>query len=246
MENSPPANYDLQVTEDGSFTLYSHAFKEACHSYQGAQTETLTYYVKGCQILERVSFFTPLNILEIGFGTGLGYLLTMQELTEQAHHVEFISLEIDEDLVQWSNQKFFGNNLQKKETSFFSYYEFKNLKVILGDARSTLPLIPNIFSNFNPHAIYHDAFSPVVCPNLWSVEWFKQLKDISHPQCLFSTYSISSRVRKGLIEAGWILQEGQKFARKKGSTIAVLEGEHDSSILEHLVRSPVLPIKDQI
>ena len=44
------STYDKIETEDGSMTLYSHLYNEACHSTSGAINETHTHYINGCKI----------------------------------------------------------------------------------------------------------------------------------------------------------------------------------------------------
>ena len=62
-------NYEVVPTQDGSTTLYSQYFGEACHSTSGATIETISHYVQGTKLLDQDN---P-QVLEIGFGTGLGY-----------------------------------------------------------------------------------------------------------------------------------------------------------------------------
>ena len=95
-----PEGHKLVTTEDGSFTLFSEAFQEACHSMSGAREETLLHYVNGCLIRERAADYDPLIILEVGFGLGIGLLTTMDHLPENVKW-HFISLELDNNLLIW-------------------------------------------------------------------------------------------------------------------------------------------------
>jgi tRNA U34 5-methylaminomethyl-2-thiouridine-forming methyltransferase MnmC len=77
IEISPPEGHRFVETEDGSWTLFSEAFQEACHSTTGARAETLLHYIQGCRILEKAKIHSPLVVLEIGFGLGIGLLTTL-------------------------------------------------------------------------------------------------------------------------------------------------------------------------
>lgn len=215
-------------TEDGSRTLFSEAFGEACHSTTGAKTETLLHYVQGTKVLERVGTHSPFLILEVGFGTGLGYLATREALAQIKTPWHFVSLELDPELVELFEE---------------SHGRFDNLTVVTGDARMALPAYlrehPSKF-----HAIYQDAFSPRRNPVLWTREWFELLRSASHPEVILSTYSSSSSIRKSLVEAGWKLKKGERFGPKRSSTRATLEGESDPEILQHLERSSVPALAD--
>ena len=90
-------NYKIIQTEDGSKTLYSKLYDENCHSTSGAVSETILHYIEGCKINETSKKHSPLKILEVGFGAGIGFLETVKALNQTPF--EFISFEIDEELI---------------------------------------------------------------------------------------------------------------------------------------------------
>lgn len=227
------SNYELIQTEDGSSTLFSKAYGEACHSTSGAAAETRLHYIDGCKILEK----DTLNILEIGFGTGLGFLETLKAVN-QKFHFKFTSFEIDEDLVEY----FFSKNklkFEKIDSCFIAKNDNYELRILVGDARDQ---IKNLSLGYN--AIYQDAFSPKRNSILWTKEWFEDLAKLATTDCIMSTYSASSSIRKSMIKAGWRIYPGDKFGPKRSSTRARLTGESDAEILAHLERSPVPMITD--
>ncbi|MFZ4714694.1 MAG: tRNA (5-methylaminomethyl-2-thiouridine)(34)-methyltransferase MnmD [Bacteriovoracaceae bacterium] len=256
---NPPKNYDWLATEDGSYSLFSKAFEEGCHSTSGAKLETITHYIKGCDVLEKAKAET-LSILEVGWGLGLGYQTTIEELKKHqlTPNLHFLSLEIDPELIHWvRDQLSFEtagypafSQLQKIELNDLTYYEAKSelgtLTILCGDARVTLPRFQKLFPEFKAQVIYQDAFSPKKNPTLWTVEWFLDLKNISSPDVRLSTYSASNSIRKSMIEAGWNLFKGERFGKKKTSTRAKLVGTTDSDILELLARSPITSLRDGV
>ncbi len=239
--SSKLSNHEWVTTEDGSLTLFSKEFNEACHSTSGAKSETLLHYVKGCQIIERIQTQNPFVILEVGFGTGLGFELTRETLKESSHPWHFISLELDHELIKWWLQ---GKTYKLYEDYIYEVKENEwTLTIIAGDARVSLPKYLEKFPT-TFHAIYQDAFSPKKNPTLWTREWFRLLKKYSSKDVILSTYSSSSSIRKSLIEEGWILKKGDKFGPKRSSTRAYLQGDSDEEILLHLSRSPVEALSD--
>ena len=225
-------NYKVVQTDDGSITYYSELYGENCHSLSGAKEETLTHYINGCQVIQKASLSKSLTILEVGLGTGLGYELTLEALKDFSIPIHFISLEIDQELVDLFHQN---------HTS-----PTKNIKVTIvqGDARKTLPkYLKENKIKFN--CIYQDAFSPKRNADLWTLEWFQLLKEYSSEDCILSTYSSSSSIRKTLCEAQWALSEGEKFGTKRSSTRAHAQGVTEQTILEKLSRSPAPIITDQ-
>lgn len=237
-----PPGHSLVETEDGSFTLFSEAFQEACHSTTGAKAETILHYLEGCQVLSRYQHHNPFTILEVGFGLGVGFLTTLEKMPREAKWT-FISLELDKNLLNWFTDehpelgfKWEGNLLKGKAHNC-------DLIIIQGDARTELPR----FLKQHPytfHAIYQDAFSPKKNPALWTKEWFTLLRSHSSDDVILSTYSASTSIRKSLHETGWGVQKGEKFGPKRTSTRAVLSRSTDPEILLQMERSPVSAITD--
>ena len=251
MMTPTPPRHQWVATEDGSLTLFSEEFQEACHSTTGAIQETLLHYIQGCQIEAKRNEKQHLTILEVGFGLGIGFLTTFEILNQHQKKWNFISLEIDPHLLEWFR-------LQHLEHPFLKHLIWKDfqggkmlealsdsgkLTILCGDARRTLPIyVENHPTKWD--AVYQDAFSPKKNPALWTRQWFELLKDHSQQDVLLSTYSASSSIRKSLLEAGWSLKKGEKFGPKRTSTRAALQGESDPDILLQLSRSPVSALTD--
>ena len=243
---NPPKHHWVE-TADGSLTLFSETFQEACHSTTGAQTETLLHYIQGCQIEEKIYSQNQLTILEVGFGLGIGFLTTFDVLKKTLKPWSFISVEIDQQLLEWFRLENlthpFLKDLKWHNNILICKNEKVDLKILCGDARKTLPeFIKSTDAKWD--AIYQDAFSPKKNPILWTCEWFHFLKAHSNPEVLLSTYSASSSIRKSLLEAGWILHKGEKFGPKRTSTRASLTGVSEPEILLHLERSPTPALRD--
>lgn len=239
MTLNPPPNHTLVTTEDGTTTVYSQHFQEAAHSLHGAKAETYTRFIQGCKILQQLELLDPptFYIFEVGFATGLGALTTFAAWPKTQKPCHFVSVELDEDLIQWTLKN--AVNLYKP---FFSqdilelfaqtHYdpqsqcyqgELQNFALTIfprdvwNRSQEILARYPQTF-----HAIYQDAYSPKKNPALWSSAWFSFLKKISHPQVILSTYSSSQSVRFNLTQTGWNITEGPKFGPKKSSTVATL------------------------
>lgn len=234
-------NYKFITTDDGSVTVYSERYAEACHSTSGAITETQTHYLGGCKIAELSQELESVNILEVGFGVGIGFLETLK-LTQGKTFLNFHSFEIDDELIEYVLKK---NKLEfNKSDDFYNVtHDDYTLTIWRGNARESIKkLILSHVQKF--HAIYQDAFSPKRNAILWTTEWFLDLKELSLPNCILSTYSASSSIRKSLIAAGWGVTKGVKFGPKRSSTRASLNIETDQDIKEQLQRSPAPELTD--
>lgn len=244
MKQLPP-NHQLVTTDDGSQTLFSERFQESCHSNSGARVETLLHYVEGCELKIKSQCNKHLTILEVGFGLGLGFLTTLETLHDNFH---FVSLEIDRELLEWFRKENQEHPFLKK-LQWISPVKLEartndmSLTILCGDARETLPFYCQ-YAHPQWDAIYQDAFSPKKNPTLWTQEWFELLKKYSAPDTLMSTYSSSASIRKAMLAAGWVLQKGAGFGKKRSSTRASLIGVTNSAILEQLSLSPVPALRD--
>lgn len=237
-------NHEIIRTEDGSLSAYSKTYGENFHNTTGAVSETIIHYVDGCQVVDRASEQTSFNILEVGLGLGVGveqtWLALQKNEQAKACAVTFTTLEIDEELVlhlKESNPLF--KDLIKTDFGYACQVENFRIEILLGDARLMLPAHSGHF-----HAIYQDAFSPKRNATLWTQEWFELLRLKANPDCVMSTYSSSSSIRKAMIAAGWKVRKGVKFGPKRSSTRASLQGDSDPEILEHLQRSPAITLTD--
>jgi len=67
---------EIKITEDGSKTLFINDLNETYHSHHGALQEAEHVFIKNG--LNRIENY-EINILELGFGTGLNTLVTLNE-----------------------------------------------------------------------------------------------------------------------------------------------------------------------
>lgn len=85
---------EIQLTADGSPTLYRADIDEHYHSVKGAETESLHVYIK-----EGLDYFAsqqqgPVRVLEVGFGTGLNAALAAEWACRNHRRVHYVSLEL--------------------------------------------------------------------------------------------------------------------------------------------------------
>ena len=78
------------ISGDGSNTIKVPALKEHYHSHKGAINESTHVFIK--MGLEGVTVKHELNILEVGFGTGLNALLTYNIADTTKQKIKELSL----------------------------------------------------------------------------------------------------------------------------------------------------------
>lgn len=242
-------NYKIIKTEDNSETIWSEFFDENCHNTSGAVAETIYNYIEGCEVLNQSELFQPLNLLDVGFGPGLGLKILINSI-KQNTVVNYYSVEIDEVVVQWALENtFHQSNFEVIEIDNLKYYQFKinNVKAIIfiGDARVTVPIAIKNGLISPLHVIFQDPFSPKKNPSLWTVEWFLLLKTIAHPKVIMSTYSSSISIRKSMLKAGFTIINRKGFGQKRTMTKAMLGGEVANELMDQLNKSPILELHDK-
>lgn len=219
-------------TEDQSFTLWSQKYDENCHSLGGAREETEFIYLTGCRIREKALTHKTLNVLEVGYGAGVGTELTLKLMDEFPQNtLYYVSLELDSALVKWSESRL---NIRYEESRWKEIPCFRARKnnchvlILVGDARKTVEKLPE--NKF--HAVYQDAFSPRKNPELWNEEWFLKLSRIGGKDVRLSTFSASACVHEALQKAGWDVIKKPGFKKKRASTRAVLKSSQsgDSAV----------------
>lgn len=266
-------NYRFVETEDNSLTLWSSFFDETFHNTSGALQETFYTYLESTQVKRCLSSTkeSPFAILEVGFGMGLGFFALDQYLKflltqtkTSAISLNFVSFEIDHEMLEhlinlntnspeilpavseW--KKYSDHYVIQKEVEFNQCKISFTGILLIGDGRKVLSHQNYLNQHCPFSAIFQDPFSPKKNPDLWTVEWFLELKKLSKEDAILSTYSSSTVIRKSLLEAKWLVHNQKGFGHKKAMTIASLQesllGKSDPEILKKLTLSQNKPIFD--
>jgi len=203
----------LIATTDGSHTVLSTETNETYHSENGAINESVHVYIQNglSQITKN-----EINILEIGFGTGLNALLTYQYALEHTKQINYFSIEkfpLEQEVIGQLN---YPEQLNIEKESFLKLHQCKwdnweqinnNFKLFKRQA----DLTKFDFSKLNNiDLVYYDAFSPSKQPELWTEEIFRQLYQIMSTDGFLTTYSSAGIVKRALRAAGF------KVKRKPG------------------------------
>jgi uncharacterized protein len=253
-----PGAYRQEMTGDGHWTLWSERYQEHCHSRVGALKECYHVYIHGAELPEKIQHLERLLILEIGFGIALNYLATCQFLAQQAPTLQlyYLAIEQDRDLLAWCQQQdtVYPSGFPTPRDLWWSTHHSldwasssannKELAILLGDARQTLPRAQE--QNFLPafNIIYQDPFSYKHNCELWTVEWFSLLRTLCAPDVRLSTYSCSTPARLAMRRAGFNLESFPGLGAKRFCTRALLDRPGDPILHERLKNSPSLPFQD--
>jgi tRNA U34 5-methylaminomethyl-2-thiouridine-forming methyltransferase MnmC len=198
----------LRITDDGSATLYSSEFDQYYHSVRGAKSETQRVYIE-LGLWTKMQEKSEINILEIGFGTGLNALMTALEAQKNNLKVHYTSLEpypISEEDAQLLNYEFELNTNLLAQIHRADWEEMVeiNPNFFLQKVKTT---IQDFSTDKLFDVIYFDAFAPSSQPELWTEEIFKKIGSMTREGGFLTTYCSKTIIRKALQSAGFKVEK---------------------------------------
>lgn len=198
-------------TRDGSATLYSARYAQPYASEHGALKEARSVFLAGSGVGERLARGETARVLEVGFGTGLNFFVTAAAcLQNPAAGLRYTALEhllldaptveelgygplvggVVEGYLRWRE-----NLAEPSGTQLFGAGRVQ-LELLVGEALAQ-PLPAEGF-----HAVYHDAFSPEVNPELWTEAFLERLVTTLLPGGALVSYCVQGAVRRRLAALG--------------------------------------------
>ena len=195
----------LIITSDGSHTIFVPELNEHYHSIHGAVQESTFIFIKnGFEICKA----DPLNVFEVGFGTGLNVLLTAISASDKKRIIHYTSIEkypLHESVIKTLNHRTFAGMEGKqifnkihdsKWGSFEKITENFYLKKIKCDL-----VKDNVEGKFD--LIYFDAFGPDKQPEMWTREIFVRIAAVTNKNGVLVTYSAKGEVKRNLKVCGF-------------------------------------------
>lgn len=197
------------VTGDGSRTLYSPQFDQTYHSTFGALTESEHVFIDCAKLKQRLNEQQRVRILEIGFGTGLNFLLSVREASNSNSFIEYVALEncvIPENILRELKYE----HIEGCDHNWMSLLHFlsctnrdtlKGTHFWLRIINSLENIVSSASANFD--LIYLDAFSPNANPELWTRDFLTALYASLSINGVLTTYCAKGSVRRTLEAAGF-------------------------------------------
>lgn len=193
---------NIVSTNDGSATFFSNNFEETYHSTHGARSESKHVFIH--HGLHYLSHKARLKVFELGFGTGLNTLLTLQESSDQTidyHSVEKYPLKFNDyssfkASLHYNEQTVYETIISAKwntSTQINSYFNLTKYHVCIQKF--------NMSNNYD--IIYFDAFSPRKQPELWEPFILNKMHDCLNKEGFLVTYCAKGQVKRDLSSIGF-------------------------------------------
>ena len=201
------------ITRDNSITLYSEKYKDYFHTKSGALEESFKKFV------EPANLKIGAKILDIGFGLGYNSLAAIYSVKK----LRIIALEKDKEVLESIQQlevpdylKNHFNIIKKTAKNLCCKDENVDIRIIMGDAVETVKTLNGSFD-----AVFLDPFPPSKNPELWTEDFFKDVKRLMKKNSVLATYSYARIVRENLNNTGFLVKDGPIIGRRSPSTLAV-------------------------
>ncbi|MGA9212503.1 tRNA (5-methylaminomethyl-2-thiouridine)(34)-methyltransferase MnmD [Kaistella sp.] len=205
---------EVKTTSDGSKTLYINSLDESYHSQHGALQEAKHVFIdNGLNLINNYD----INILELGFGTGLNILVTINEFlkTDKNHIIHYFTTE-----------KYPINENEIAELDYGSIFHNPKMleiyrKIHAANWNETIEILPQFFfTKFhcdffeienldlpNIDLVYFDCFGARVQPDLWEKPLFEMVANKMKAGSLLTTYSSKGSVRRILKELNFNVEK---------------------------------------
>jgi tRNA U34 5-methylaminomethyl-2-thiouridine-forming methyltransferase MnmC len=196
-------------TEDNSKTLLIPEMNETYHSTHGALTEALHIYIKH-GVASISSFQKEINIFEMGFGTGLNAILTLDHIKSTNSNINYHTIEkypVSKEELEALNY-ISKNNLTDLKPAFEALHtsEFNtqsNITPSFSFMKYNLDIKDFSITHDFFHIIYFDAFAPSHQPDLWTQPLLKKMYDALKPNGFLITYCAQGEFKRTLKSIGF-------------------------------------------
>ncbi len=200
----------LITTGDGSHSLLNTDLNETYHSTHGAVQESQHVFIKnGLDFFIEQNTPDEINILEVGFGTGLNALLTARQIQDSKIKVHYTSLEAFPISIEIADQLSYYNDVlfPHSKQLFMSLHESGWNEPVSILANFTLEKRKMTLqeSSFRPSdfdLVFFDAFAPNKQPEMWEVGILEKVVQAMKPKGVFVTYCAKGQVKRDLKSFG--------------------------------------------
>jgi tRNA U34 5-methylaminomethyl-2-thiouridine-forming methyltransferase MnmC len=211
----------ITQTADGSNTLFNESIGEHYHSKHGALQESKHVFI-AAGLAHAVSGFPEeeISVLEVGFGTGLNFLMSVGY--SEYHQVK----------LNYTGLEAFPLRSEELESTGYNQYVlpkiWDGLLLNYGKAmQQSVTIIPDVQLRINHtylhryqsaerfHIIYFDAFSVQHQPEMWTEEMINHVCEFLKPGGIFITYAITGKLKRALKAIGFTIEKLPGAAGKR-------------------------------
>ena len=201
-------------TKDGSNTIHLPEWNENYHSHHGAIQEAMHVFIGAGLNYLKSKDRKSISVLEIGFGTGLNAVLSLDFALKNELLVRYTGIEaypiseFEHQLLKYEEQYDQLGINSKYQMIFDAQWE----KTVQIDDNYSLTKKEVSIHGCQVHdesfdCVFFDAFGPRVQPEMWTKEVFELLYKALKKEGVLVTYCAKGDVRRTLISVGFEVEK---------------------------------------
>lgn len=217
-------------------TPCSTRFDDVYFSRAGGAAETEHVFLAGNGLPARWHGRTSFTVAELGFGTGLNFLVTWQKFLATAapgQHLHYVAVE----QFPWEAEALRAAYVQRPELAGLLEqllaalplrlpglhricFEGVTLTLCYGEVAEMLAQL-----DVPVDAWFLDGFSPAKNPAMWTREVLGEVRRLSAGDATVATFTAAGAVKRGLEAQGFVMQKRPGFGHKREMLVGKRESE---------------------
>jgi len=201
----------ITPTADGSNTLYNETIGEHYHSKHGALQESKHVFIEaGLRFASENQ--SEIAVLEVGFGTGLNFILSFEYCESNQIKLDYTSIEAFPLTTAVINETGYAAYVSNQIwTDFITNYDecLKSKQRLSAFCRLEIPhtTLAEFGTDKKFDIIYYDAFSVQHQPEMWSDEIIAHACSFLKPGGTFVTYAITGKLKRAVKANGLMIEK---------------------------------------
>jgi tRNA U34 5-methylaminomethyl-2-thiouridine-forming methyltransferase MnmC len=222
---------DFVTTADGSRTLYHAEVGECYHSKHGAHQESIHVFLKsGLQFFLEKENKDSVSILEVGFGTGLNFILTADYCNSHSITLDYCGIEAFPLPLATIEQTEYGHFVTKQIwDTYIQQYNHALVGRVPFPPYVNLQIVHNKILEFNSKTqfdvVYFDAFAAIHQPEMWNEETLAHVCNFIKPGGVFVTYAITGNLKREIKSFGFKIEKAPGAPGKREMLRAIKNSE---------------------
>jgi tRNA U34 5-methylaminomethyl-2-thiouridine-forming methyltransferase MnmC len=211
----------LSATADGSNTLFNESIGEYYHSTHGALQESKHVFINaGLKHTIDSKAIDNISILEVGFGTGLNFMLSFEHCEESKVNLDYTGIEafpLSLDVITSTGYSAYVQAIiwQKFTTAYEGALQHQHAL----SPSCNLQIAPTKLADFNTKKqfdlLYFDAFSVRHQPEMWTNEMIAHACSFLKIGGIFVSYAITGNLKRALKSCGLSIEKLPGAAGKR-------------------------------
>jgi tRNA U34 5-methylaminomethyl-2-thiouridine-forming methyltransferase MnmC len=211
----------ITPTADGSNTLFNEGIGEHYHSKHGALQESKHVFIaSGLAHAAECFPGEEIRVLEVGFGTGLNFLMSVAYCDYHELKLNYTGLEAfplrSEELESTGYDQYVLSKIWNGLVLNYGKAMQQPADILPGQSlRIVHTYLHRYQTTEHYHIIYFDAFSVQHQPEMWTEEIIAHVCQFLKPGGIFVTYAITGRLKRALKSIGFTIEKLPGAAGKR-------------------------------